>query len=347
MQEDFVHEAGAHCGSTALRDLATHYDWALPEPVCFGVGGGLGFSYIRSPEPPTRQFVGRTPWLETAFFEHLGIGYADRSHEDLAAGLATIREAVAADDPVVLLVDIYHLPYFGSDVHFAPHVVLATDVDDEAGEVVIADSEFEEPQRVAFEDLEAAWTSRAGFFDPLSRRTLRVTESFPDRSLPAGLRDGIRRTATGLLDPEDAPHVTTESAGRGPGWEIENGLAGLRSMAEDLPAWAEREDADLCLKFAYQNVEKRGTGGGAFRGLFAPFLAFAIDHLGELDPDDGVRAQSLAESWSEAGRSLKEAGLAENEAERRAAAERAREQLHAVADEEAAFFADLRDRLRR
>ena len=70
---DLAHERGNHCGSTALRDLADFYGWGFDEATCFGLGAGLGFSFLRTPDPPERLFFGRTSWLETAFFDHLGI----------------------------------------------------------------------------------------------------------------------------------------------------------------------------------------------------------------------------------------------------------------------------------
>ena len=73
MLDAFSHATGAHCGSTSLHDVAAYGAWDLPEPVCFGIGGGLGFSYYERDRSPSREFVGRTPWLETAFFAHLDV----------------------------------------------------------------------------------------------------------------------------------------------------------------------------------------------------------------------------------------------------------------------------------
>ena len=77
--EGFPHETGAHCGSTALRDLSECYGWGLDESAYFGVGGGLGFTFVRDADSPSRAFVGRTPWLESAALDHLGVGFAERS----------------------------------------------------------------------------------------------------------------------------------------------------------------------------------------------------------------------------------------------------------------------------
>ena len=41
--ENWVHIPGVHCGSVTLRDVVTYYGYPWSEPMCFGIGGGLGF----------------------------------------------------------------------------------------------------------------------------------------------------------------------------------------------------------------------------------------------------------------------------------------------------------------
>ena len=60
------------------------------------------------------------------------------------------------------------------------------------------------------------------------------------------------------------------------------GISGLERFAAELPAWHDlaRDEADRawCFRFAYQCIERRGTGGGNFRLLYARFLAEAAGH---------------------------------------------------------------------
>src|SRR6267154_739269 len=46
----------------------------------------------------------------------------------------------------------------------------------------------------------------------------------------------------------------------------------LRALAEELPEWNGRPDADRCFRLAAQVIEQRGTGGGLFRRMYAQFL---------------------------------------------------------------------------
>ncbi|MFQ5787368.1 MAG: BtrH N-terminal domain-containing protein, partial [Thermodesulfobacteriota bacterium] len=45
MINNWIHIPGIHCGSVALRNVVTYYGLNLSEPMCFGLGSGLGFFY--------------------------------------------------------------------------------------------------------------------------------------------------------------------------------------------------------------------------------------------------------------------------------------------------------------
>jgi hypothetical protein len=336
MIEAFPHGSGEHCGSTSLHDVATFGDWGVSEPLCFGIGGGLGFSYFERDGSPSREFVGRTPWLESAFFEHLGVDVDETLREDATASFDALRSHVEAGRPVVAFVDIYHLPYFGSDVHFAPHVVVVVDVDDDA--VTVADSEFDALQRVDRDAFDAAWRSDHGFYGPLDRRLL-VARSEPTTDRDDAMRAGLAAVADGLLEP-DSQYAEIADTG-----DATNGIAGMRAMANELPEWHALEDADWVTRFAYQNVEKRGTGGAAFRGLFRPFLETASDRLDAVTAGDVAEFEGIESDWHAFGDALKRAGLADDADTARDAYRDASATLRGIADREAALFATIRERL--
>jgi Zn-dependent M32 family carboxypeptidase len=89
-------------------------------------------------------------------------------------------------------------------------------------------------------------------------------------------------------------------------------------------------------------IEKRGTGGGAFRLLYSRFLAEAAildPDLTRIAPADEMKA--IAAAWTELALALKEASEAENPA----ALLRTARQLADLADREETFFRSLRDKL--
>ena len=52
-----------------------------------------------------------------------------------------------------------------------------------------------------------------------------------------------------------------------------SGLDAVRRLAEEAGSWPEAaEDWQWCARFGYQVIERRGTGGGAFRLMYSRFL---------------------------------------------------------------------------
>lgn len=333
--EGFDHTSGAHCGSTSLRDLSDFYGWDFDEPTCFGLASGLGFTFFEIPTDPWRMFVGRPTWLERAFFENLEIPHTDREGDDFETAWAAVRGHLDRGRPVMLFVDIYYLDYYGTDTHFAPHSLLVVGYDEEVeapdgttGVAYTADSEFDEVQELPLSSLREAWASKDVV--PLENRYL-VAEGDPQADATGAARTAIAETARYMLDPADATRSVAD-------WG-EAGIAGIRALAANVPDWPDLEDPRWTACFAYQNVERRGTGGGAFRGLYAPFLDRVEAEVGL----DGYadRMHHIADGWAEAGEILREASETDEDDALDDLLLRASDRIAALADEEEAFFADV------
>ncbi|MFC3957837.1 BtrH N-terminal domain-containing protein [Halovivax cerinus] len=338
--DGYAHGTGDHCGSTSLRNLATHYGWGLDEPTCFGLASGLGFTYFDLAESPHRGFFGRPLWIEDTFFDRLGVGYdlrqpgvaPDGSTDDdrWDAIVDRLRTRTAAGDPVMVFTDIYHLAYFDTGTHFAPHTLLVVGVDGD--EAILSDSEFDAPQRVPLADLRSAMASDAVF--DLGYRHLVVTDSEPTVDVADAARSAIRDTAAYMLDPD----AVDRPLGRGA-----HGVDGLRALADDVPTWPDLPDPRWTARFAYQNVERRGTGGGTFRRLYAAFLDRLVDDLPPIDVELVDRTTTLADEWTAIGTTFESASEldAATEPAFEALLSEASESLHDVADAEERLFRDL------
>jgi len=333
----YDHRPGEHCGSTSLRNLADRYGWGFDEPTAFGLASGLGFTYYELPDSPHRAFFGRPLFLEEAFFDHCGVGFEHRAAPDWETAWATIRERIDAGHPVLCFGDIYHLDYYGSDTHFAPHSFLAVGYEDGAesgapsddATVLLSDSEFPEPQRLPADRLRAAMTS--DWMLPRPLRHLVVTDPAMDRSFAAAAEAAVRETAAYVRDPASVDREL------GPG---EHGLAGVRALADALPSWTDLPDPSWTVRFAYQNVERRGTGGGCFRRLYADFLAAASESVPALPADAGERMHAVADDWTAAGGTLKEASE-RDPGEMEPLLTAAASAVHDLADREERLFAEL------
>lgn len=344
--DGFDHATGAHCGSTSLRDLSDYYRWGLSEPACFGLGSGLGFAFLELPVSPWRMFIGRPLWLEAAFFENLDIPHTERRGDDWETAWNDAKRHLDAGDPVLVFVDLYYLDYYDTDTHFAPHSLLVVGYDEDAdateaphadpdagtGVAYMADSEFDEVQPLPLSSLREAWAAKDML--PLDNRYI-VAEGGPQADVGAAARDAIRETARYMLDPADASRETLgDRMGLGT-----HGLPGMHAFADSMADWPELEDPTWTARFAYQNVERRGTGGGAFRGLYAPFL----DELGAdagLDDSFAEEMHGIADDWSSLAAVLYEASETDPSEMAPLLADAA-ERVHAVADREEAFYEDV------
>ncbi len=317
------HRPGAHCGSTALRNLAEAIDLDVDEAESFGLGAGIGFGYVAA-GPAARMIMGRSAHLEPAFFDHLGIPLSHESGQSREAAWAALADQVAGG-PVLAFVDLGYLPYFDTDTHFGPHTVLVVEVADDR--VTVSDSEFETVQTVGRGAFDRAWSSTEGF-GPLDRRWLAVEDPSPTVATPAATRAAVSLAATTMLE-------------GGEGWGCQ-GVAGIEAFAAALPDWNDLPDPRWTARFAYQNVERRGTGGGAFRRLYADFLASLGPAVG-LDRGLAGRMRDVADDWSALGDTLRTASERDDDAARRDDFEDAAAQAEAIAATEASLFADLEE----
>ena len=90
-----------------------------------------------------------------------------------------------------------------------------------------------------------------------------------------------------------------------------SGLDAVRRLSEEAGAWPEvAEDWKWCARFGYQVIERRGTGGGAFRLMYSRFLEEAGRPEAPLAAEAAARWTELAGAFHAASESEDpEAGL--------------------------------------
>jgi hypothetical protein len=249
----YPHRKAVHCGSGTLASALAHRGLWLSEPMAFGLGAGLGFA-LHEGEPPqqaSRFFVGRSPSFEQDLCASLGAELLIEQYDKPAAAWSRCCELVAQGKPALVYTDLYELPYIGARNHWYGHLVAV--IGHEGDEAVISDNERPEPVRVPIAALQRALGGPAPVpVDGISVLSLgEVDPAPPRRGREAVLQQAVRLT-------EEAPPRT--------------GVPGLRALAEELPEWSGRPDADRCFRLAAQVIEQRGTGGGLFRRMYGQFL---------------------------------------------------------------------------
>jgi hypothetical protein len=274
----FVHTPGNHCGSTALRNLLAFHGVEVSEETAFGLGAGAGFYYLALDDTsPSRWFNGRTARLEESFRELTGAALEMRTFAegDGAAAWDAARAEVDGGSPALLLTDIYYLDHYGNSAHFPGHAVVLAGYDSEVAH--LSDTGFEELQTTRLENLARARHSGHPAY-PLEGHMFTVGEAIDRAALEAAVPRAIERAASEMLEP--------------PFGEF-GGVPALERLAAEAGSWPEAvEDWQWCARFAYQVIERRGTGGGCFRLMYSRFLE-------EAGRDEAPLAAAAAARWTE------------------------------------------------
>jgi hypothetical protein len=282
----FHHARGNHCGSTAMQDLLHCAGLDLSEAMCFGLGSGLGFHYFRNiPDTGISHFFhGRTGTLERDLCRHLALDFADGLDNDPAHAWQSARAFVDTDVPVLLNVELSRLPYYNSRTPFPGHRVVLAGYDDARAVAFLADNAFESLQAISFDALrDARYAPIASSLFPLRNYSLVVKSSRGHTPLADAIRVALRENARAMLSDADS----------------NAGIAGMKTLADNLVNWGNAPDWQFCARFGYQIIERRGTGGSAFRKMYADYLREAEEIVPDLRAAQLPAAMAdIADAWT-------------------------------------------------
>jgi butirosin biosynthesis protein H-like/uncharacterized protein DUF4872 len=274
----YVHTPGHHCGSTALRNLLGFHGVEISEEMAFGLGAGACFYYVALEDAsPTRWFNGRTARLEENFDQLTGAALDLRTFKEGDDGAwAAAREEVDAGNPVLLLTDLYYLDHYGNSAHFPGHAVVLAGYDEQYAH--LSDTGFEQLQvTTRLEDLDRARHSGHPAY-PLSGHMFTASGGVTQEQLRAATPAAIERAAQAMVASEFGEF---------------SGLGAVERLAREAGSWPEvAEDWQWCARFGYQVIERRGTGGGAFRLMYSRFLE-------EAGRPEAPLAAAAAAGWTE------------------------------------------------
>ncbi len=276
---DHTHEPGRHCASTAVADLLRYHGMPWGEALCFGIGGGLGIWYAQlAGMSPSRMLHARSMDFERRFFERIGVPFAWQRDDDPEVAEGNLKARLAAGCPALALTDLYYLPYYGSKTHFPGHCIAAWGYDEQRRVFFVSDTERVGVLPVPFDAMRQARVS----VHPLPHRG----DFFAPAAIPAPQRLDTIITAAVV---DNARQLLESSVAYG-------GIGALERLRSDLADWARVEDWQWSARFMYQTIEKRGTGGGGFRLLYADFLTQATQWVPR------IAALNLADLMQQSGR---------------------------------------------
>jgi hypothetical protein len=274
---NYTHTPGNHCGSTALRNLLAFHGVEISEEMAFGLGAGACFYYVTIEDAsPTRWFNGRTARLEENFDQLTGTALDLRTFEPGDDGAwDAAREEVDAGRPVLLLTDLYYLDHYGNSAHFPGHAVVLAGYDEEVAH--LSDTGFEQLQTTRLENLDEARHSVHPAY-PLAGHMFTVAGEISPERIREAIPAAIERAALAMVEPE---------------FRNFSGMDAVHRLAAEAGSWPEAaEDWQWCARFGYQVIERRGTGGGAFRLMYSRFLE-------EVGRPEAPLAKEAADAWAD------------------------------------------------
>ena len=285
--EDFNCFGGKHCQTTALRHILEHHGLHLSEEMLLGLGGGIGFIYWYMKQMPAPFVGGRFGGKHEEFMINICRRIGGDAHlfhtTSVKKGYEELKTYLRAGEPVYIYVDMAYLPYMGipEDIHFGSHTVTVFGIDEERDTVYIADR-GKNPVSITINDLKNA---RSSTFQPFPPRNqiLKVVCPPEVQDLKRGITDAIKECCHAMLHPP-----------------IRNfGLKGIKKWATMVLKWPEQFTGLYlygCLMNVFMYIEIGGTGGSAFRPMYAQFLREAsplLDNSGLCD---------IADLYEESGR---------------------------------------------
>jgi hypothetical protein len=290
MVQGYQHAGGKHCWTTALKNVFSYHGLNLSEEMLFGLGGGIGFIYwymklMSAPFIGTRYGKGVEPLIDTC--RRIGAQATIFQTGSVTKGHEELKKQLRQDEPALVFVDMPYLPYLAipENAHFGGHTVIVFGLDEQNDTVYISDR-CEKPVTIGIEDLKKARSSKFPPFPP-KNKLLKLKHPSKITNLEEGITESIRECCNSMLKPP-----------------IKNiGLAGMKKWASLVPQWTKQfTGLNLigCLFNIFLYIEISGTGGSAFRKMYAKFLKEASSILNK--PTLKETAEMFSESanlWSE------------------------------------------------
>jgi hypothetical protein len=278
---DYRHEPASHCETGSLRNALRHAGLELSEPMVFGLGSGPAFYYLFFVKgPATLPMLGirnRPGQIIQNVTRRLGIGCVAREHRTWEQALARVDELLARRVPAAALVDMFYMQYLPDfmRVHAPFHFVLL--VGREGEHFWVSDPYAERVERLHVDALRAAWQTHARLSKNNYLVHLGALPREPD--LRRASREAILRTCRDALLPRPLRRLF-----------FFIGPTGMRTFARAMRRWPTRRRGVALregILFHVVMFEEQGTGGGAFRLMYAAFLQelaerFSARRLGEL-----------------------------------------------------------------
>lgn len=301
---DFEHRQAGHCENGVTSNLLHHYKFNLSEPMVFGIGAGLFFSYLpflKMQHAPTTSFRVWPGQIFERCTRELGIKTEVHRFKNPRESMAKLNEVLDRGIPVGLQVGTFHLPFFPPEyrMHYNMHNMVVYGYENTT--YFISDTVMDRLVEISYEDLMRVRYAK-GVFAPEGRMYYPtfIPENIDIR--PAIVR-GIRKTAKNMVG---VPFPLI-------------GAKGIRYLSRSMRKWEKKlgpEKASYYLGQVLRMEEEIGTAGAGFRFIYGAFLNEAADvlkqdWLKEVSYEMGENANKWREFSYKGSRNCKKRGKPE------------------------------------
>ncbi len=263
---DFAHKQAAHCENGVVSNLMRHKGFEVSEPMVFGIGSGLLFSYlpfIKVNYAPVFTYRVLPGLVFNRFAKRVGVKVRREKFRNHRKAKARLDENLKNSNPVGLQVGVYHLIYFPDEYrfHFNAHNMVVYGKKEDR--YLISDPVMEGVTTLTENQLEKVRFAK-GAFAPKGH--IYYPTAFPEKlELEQAVIKGIKQTCRDMTAP--VPIV---------------GVKAIRWVAKNIRKWPKKIGAKKTNHYLGQIVrmqEEIGTGGGGFRYIYAAFLQEAAGVL--------------------------------------------------------------------
>ena len=273
MKIEFEHIQAAHCENGVTVSLLKNIGvQKITEPLAFGIGSGLFFTYIpllKVNKGPAFAFRTMPGLIFKRTCRALDITVRRKRFHRKEKAQAYLEDCLQAGHAVGCQVGVYFLPYFPKEYrfHFNAHNLIVYGKDQ--GRYLVSDPIMEHPTTLSDLELERVRFAR-GVLSPRGQLYYPVANGpITDELIRKGIRRGIKRNIGDML------HIPGPIAG----------VSGIRYTGRRIKKWRDSlglKQAGLYLAQLVRMQEEIGTGGGGFRYIYAAFLQEAFAYY----PDD-------------------------------------------------------------
>jgi hypothetical protein len=272
MSVEYTHGQSAHCESGVVSNLLRFHGMKFDEPMVFGIGSGLFFSYLPFVRLNGIPVVSYRIWpghIFKRFAKRMGITIERQKFSTPRAAMLELDKKIEQGQPVGMLTSVFYLDYLPAAYrfHFNAHNIIV--FGKKNGRYLVSDPVMEHPTEISFDDLARARFAK-GIPEP-SGRMYYPKKMTGDYDLEKAIWSGIRQTS------DDMTHIPVPLFG----------AKGMHYLSTRLRKWPKRlgnRTAILWLGNLIRMQEEIGTGGAGFRFIYAAFL----DQAGSILKNGGL-----------------------------------------------------------